>query len=63
MTCTHPRVHLDSIDPWPGETYCPCYGTCEECGAELEGMALLDGADDDGRPEWAPDPLAWEVRK
>ena len=60
--CKHDDIETTSGDPSDGETYKTVYGTCRVCGAEMEGMAEIEGGDDDGSPFWVANKDAWEVR-
>jgi len=51
MKCTHENVEYEGNDG-EREVYRRCWGTCKDCGAELEGYEVIDGGDDDGRAEY-----------
>ena len=60
--CLHERVRTDEIKPIEGEAHAEVDGTCEVCGALMEGYADIQGADDHGGPQYCVDNDAWEVR-
>ena len=49
--CPHNNVEYLGNDG-ERETARECYGVCVDCGAEMEGWEVIDGADDEGQPEY-----------
>ena len=49
--CPHNNVEYLGNDG-ENEVARECYGVCVDCGAEMEGWEVIDGADDEGRPEY-----------
>lgn len=51
--CLHKNVEYEGNDG-EQEVMRECWGTCRDCGAELEGYEQIDGADDEtGAPEYS----------
>ena len=51
IKCKHENVEYEGNDG-EREMYRRCWGTCLDCGAELEGYEVIDGADDEGNAEY-----------
>lgn len=50
--CTHENVEYGGNDG-EREVYRSCYGYCLDCGADLEGYEIIEGADDEGNAEYS----------
>lgn len=50
--CKHENVEYGGIEIIKPGQWAQMFGSCMDCGAEVEAGATPDGADDDGRLEW-----------
>lgn len=50
--CPHNNVEYLGNDG-ENETARECYGVCVDCGAEMEGWEVIDGADEEGHAEYS----------